>query len=759
MSNLKTLSINDTGYLKIASGTVEQRPQSPSIGMVRYNTDFQCTEYYNGIDWIDTETGTIATLRTGLVLNLDSGITRSYPGTGNTWFDLTGRSNNGTLANGTSYQYGNILSEIGDSDTNEGSIFFDGIDDYVTIPDITGVTDFSNTDNYTVDFWVYLNQTQNNTQNGDNDVVEKWSNSGSYPFTFRYVRSTQTMEVAVYNGTSSNIASIQISHSNWWHICGVFNWSKSLLTLYGNGGNITSSTTLNLTGTITNDSALNLMRRGNGINYATGRIGSLKIYNRALTESEIRLNYGLLKSRFEKQYSISTEGLVFYIDTTQTDSYPGTGTVWYDLGIAKSNGTLLNGPAYSSSDGGYISFDGSNDYADFGTFFTYASFTISIWVYPGSTQVQYADIFDNNHTGNRSFVLQQDNLSTNQYSFGVNDASGNISIVYLTLPPNYWTNITFTFTPSDRLKCYINGQFFNQGIAAGGRNVLYSSQSLRLAGWFAGGRNWNGRISNMMAYNRVLSAQEVQQNYNVMQSRYQQIQYNSAPIITNGLVLRLDASNPYSYSGTGTNWIDLSGNVNTATLNSVEIVNGYSIFNSSSDSISFATNIIIAREKTLSFWIKTDRPLSQDDNWEIGFLNQGTTPGSMFGMMFGVGPTQDLGYWGFDSAYDFSINNPSTKWIDLNTWVNVTCTMDSSRNVRVYKNGTEQLLYRNSDGATSTSFSMPIDTTNYFLINSRGAWNAGMTYVHLNGVLIYNRTLSSQEIQQNFNASRGIFGI
>jgi hypothetical protein len=223
----------------------------------------------------------------GLVLYLDASNWRSYLGTGTTWTDLSGNGNTGTLTNGPTY-----------SSSNGGSIVFDGIDDYATIPDITGITDFSNTNNYTVDFWVYINSTQNDTRNQDNNIVEKWSQVGSYPYTFRYVRSSQTISAAAYNGTSTNTTSVTVSPNNWVHICGVFNWSSSLLTLYMNGGNVTSSTTLNLTGTITNDSALNLMRRGNGFNYATGRLSNLNIYNRALTASEISQNFNALRGRF-----------------------------------------------------------------------------------------------------------------------------------------------------------------------------------------------------------------------------------------------------------------------------------------------------------------------------------------------------------------------------------------------------------------------------------------------------------------------------
>ena len=55
----------------------------------------------------------------GLVLCLDAANKRSYPGTGTTWTDLSGNSNNGTLTNGPTFSAG-----------NQGSIVFDGTNDY-----------------------------------------------------------------------------------------------------------------------------------------------------------------------------------------------------------------------------------------------------------------------------------------------------------------------------------------------------------------------------------------------------------------------------------------------------------------------------------------------------------------------------------------------------------------------------------------------------------------------------------------------------
>lgn len=79
MANLLNITVNDVGHLKLPSGTVAQRPASPVVGMHRYNTDFNCDEYYNGIYWEDISTGHQAGIVTSdLALYFDPGNEKSY---------------------------------------------------------------------------------------------------------------------------------------------------------------------------------------------------------------------------------------------------------------------------------------------------------------------------------------------------------------------------------------------------------------------------------------------------------------------------------------------------------------------------------------------------------------------------------------------------------------------------------------------------------------------------------------------------------
>ena len=82
-----------------------------------------------------------------LVLTLDAGNQNSYAGSGTNWYDLSGNGNNGTLTNGPTFNSSNI-----------GSIVFDGVDDYVNIPDNSSLNP---TKNLTLSCWVNITSFNN----------------------------------------------------------------------------------------------------------------------------------------------------------------------------------------------------------------------------------------------------------------------------------------------------------------------------------------------------------------------------------------------------------------------------------------------------------------------------------------------------------------------------------------------------------------------------------------------------------------------
>jgi formylglycine-generating enzyme required for sulfatase activity len=81
---------------------------------------------------------------------------------------------------------------------------------------------------------------------------------------------------------------------------------------------------------------------------------------------------------------IVSDGLVLWLDAGITPSYPTSGTTWTDLSGNNNNGTLVNGPTYSSTNGGSLVFDGTNDYVNISnsSSFNFGSgdFTVESWI-------------------------------------------------------------------------------------------------------------------------------------------------------------------------------------------------------------------------------------------------------------------------------------------------------------------------------------------------------------------------------------------
>ena len=139
-----------------------------------------------------------------------------------------------------------------------------------------------------------------------------------------------------------------------------------------------------------------------------------------------------------------------------------------------------------------IAFDGADDYIGLGTWFNYQTFSIGIWVNPGTTQVQYADIIDNYHTGSRAWVMQQISTDTNHFCYG---AAYNCDVCFH-LTPNQWTNIGITRDGSSRvISLYLNGSL--QQSCTGSANINYDgTQFFSIGRWNGGGRHFNGIIDD-----------------------------------------------------------------------------------------------------------------------------------------------------------------------------------------------------------------------------------------------------------------------
>lgn len=281
-----------------------------------------------------------------LILNLDIGNKKSYSGSGTSCTDLTRGKYAGTFYGGLIYN---------PSVAYAGAAALDGVDDFVSIPmngtSLTAVT---------VEFWVYINQHGSPFQ---------WANSmssGSPWILFNYNTGS---EYRLYVDGNYRI-STTLNKFTWYNV--QITYTSSTWTLYINGVSVGT-----YTGTIGSmqSNAITICL-GNGYNsYLGGNISSLRVYNRALSATEVQQNYYATKQKYvEIPKTIS--GLQLWLDasdlSTLRQNSNGTTIVsaandpigyWADKsgnGRHATQATAGNRPLYKiDSYGPYVNLDGS----------------------------------------------------------------------------------------------------------------------------------------------------------------------------------------------------------------------------------------------------------------------------------------------------------------------------------------------------------------------------------------------------------------
>ena len=215
---------------------------------------------------------------------------------------------------------------------------------------------------------------------------------------------------------------------------------------------------------------------------------------------------------------------------------------------------------------------------------------------------------------------------------------------------------------------------------------------------------------------------------------------HSPSIVTNGLVLCLDAGNSKSYPGSGTTWTDLSGNGNTGTLFNTPTyssANGGSLdFDGSNDySTINLSKTSIGSNLTFSIWIRCIAGFPEQGIFQIA---DGLTSGTPWVLL--QRPNTTTVRWYLDGNYRIT-NNLS----DL-TYVNLTITYNGTTWI-AYKNGISDGTYIGNLGTNSGN--------SIWLGNGYNGFFRG----NIAQVSIYNRALTAAEIQQNYNALKGRYGL
>ena len=212
----------------------------------------------------------------GLVLNIDAGFVGSYPTTGTTIYDISGNVNNGTLYNGVGYS------------TNSGGVLtFDGVDDYIQIPNAASL---QVTTGFTQVIWVKLN----------NIITDFYRNLFGKPNYVKY-----GMIVEWYGGNpilfdftvsgNRNALGLVYPGIGWVMVAQSYNSTGGANNQIGYiRGGATDTIYATRTGNVDTDtSPMNIGQAGLSMN-----VGMALLYNRGLTQTELDQIYNATKTRF-----------------------------------------------------------------------------------------------------------------------------------------------------------------------------------------------------------------------------------------------------------------------------------------------------------------------------------------------------------------------------------------------------------------------------------------------------------------------------
>jgi hypothetical protein len=666
----------------------------------------------------------------GLEIFLDATNSDSYSGSGNTWYDLSGKGRHATLNNGTAF--------VGSGNTAYFS--FDGTDDSAS----TGGTSFP--------FYAFEIIFKNHRRTVPNVVMNPYY-------------SIFGMSLDGFDSPSLNIGEWTGSDTDetlsiWWkwptngnvntyirdNVDAVFNhlivnWNGSQYDFYLNGTKRTIYAGGSGGHTPFMDAVYNIsLGKVIAFNYFfKGNISLFKAWNKPLSTTEITSQYNTKKSYLNFTPRLDRTSLVCHYDFSNSLSYSGSGATVYDLSGYGNNGTLGGTYTYNSSGDKYIAL--TSGYINIGNpstmLVTTGDFTVELWAWVNSSNGLYSKIFAKGSwmTGTSFIMGYTPTVGGAWMELYINASRIDGPPFNPTATFNTWRHIVWR-RQNGYWDIYVSG--------TSSVPIFYNASNISNSyNWIIGGNSAlnelnNCRIGLFKLYQRALSNAEIMQSYSEFQNRFY------PQLVKSGLTFLVDASNPESYPGRGTVWYDISGkgyNIN--------LVNGptYSgeyggamVFDGTNDygiTRSLAQLEMGNRSCTIAAWFKTT-----DTTGAIA-TKRGTGTGYEL-YIYGSGKLYADGYSTATGVFSVSaINNNTVKYgVVVFDYPNST--------IRLYINGVADNTASLSSGGNDTSAYFNIarsqQYTDYF---------AGTIY----SVQVYNKALSATEILQNFNAGKGRFSL
>jgi hypothetical protein len=218
------------------------------------------------------------------------------------------------------------------------------------------------------------------------------------------------------------------------------------------------------------------------------------------------------------------DALIFHVDASDNNSYPDTGTTWFDL-VGNQNGTLTNSPTFDSSNGGCFDFDGTNDHVVCGNNFSFLDdpdaneFTITAWI--NGAVGSDGTVFSKADNSNRMVQLYTETDDTAIIKVGGTTITGTTVVADST-----WHNVGMVIRNDGGT---FKAQLYVDGVADASEAAVGSTTATDrdfLIGARRGSDNsdvgylFDGKIASVAIWNRALQINQLEQNFKMQKTRF-----------------------------------------------------------------------------------------------------------------------------------------------------------------------------------------------------------------------------------------------
>ncbi|QDP56388.1 MAG: putative concanavalin A-like lectin/glucanases superfamily protein [Prokaryotic dsDNA virus sp.] len=632
---------------------------------------------------------------TNLVLHLNASDTTSYSGSGGTWTDLSTYGNNGTINNATfaSDTRGYFDFERSNADEN------------------VEIADSSSLDIST------------------NITLESWINEESVaPFGRLFWKNGA---YALYRGTNGwnflTGSDILVHNSDipstgtWYHIAATYDGANK--KLYINGTLVdTDSETASIP---TNNNSLYIGGDGTTARFFDGKVSAVRIYNVALTASEVAQNFRA--NSFLSFDSIYSTDLEMNLDAANYTS----GSTFTDSSGNGNNGTISSTPSFDKELGNHLNFSQGQTsgastmstnrltVSSFAALRTSTNFSIEIWLKSStaSSDGMIWNVFDGGSGTKWSL-----SWNTSKFRWAVHNASGIFqggqdAFTENTFSTNTWLHIVATYNNGTEQKIYVNGIFEGEASSPNAGTNTTTTVQMRW-GDRSDGYAVDTQIGQARYYSAALTSAQVAQNYLATKNDYPN-GFNGA--ITSA-IFKTNSSSPNE------NYFEFTG----------------------SERVDLSYFTIMEQDTTVTIYGKYDN-VGSGSSQQYLFTKYQSAPSGQFGFLVQKQQNKDSLSWTMrDTSNQLVISLVDKGTITAGDWFHLVLVYVKSTSGTMYINGTQV-------GTTSYATSNPYGTNTDFL--RLGNYTAAGLDGQIGQFKVFEKAFTASEVLAEYNATKSTYGL